>query len=57
MGEVHGTKEIPEFVGELACSFLQSGKKLILGLEIPSDTQEAINTYINSPALLWIKRH
>ncbi|MBX7230236.1 MAG: hypothetical protein K1X48_11615 [Burkholderiaceae bacterium] len=49
VGEVHGTKEIPEFVGELACSFLQSGKKLILGLEIPSDTQEAINTYMNSP--------
>ena len=48
VGEVHGTKEIPEFVGELACSFLQSGKKLILGLEIPSDTQETINVYMNS---------
>lgn len=48
VGELHGTNEIPEFVGELACSFIKAGKKLILGLEIPTDTQEAINTYMSS---------
>lgn len=46
--EVHGTNEIPAFIGELACSFIKSGKKLILGLEVPSDIQEAINTYMSS---------
>jgi hypothetical protein len=48
IGELHGTNEIPAFTADLACALLKNGKKLILGLEVPTDRQEAISTYMAS---------
>ncbi len=48
IGELHGTNEIPAMTAAIACSILNSGKPLILGLEIPTDRQEAINSFLTS---------
>ncbi len=48
VGEMHGTNEIPGFVGGLACSILREGKPLIVGLESPASNQLALNAYMDS---------
>ncbi len=48
VGELHGTNEMPAFVSSLACAFLRTGKPLLLGLEVPTDRQPAINEYMES---------
>ncbi len=48
ISELHGTNEIPDLVGRLACTLVKNGKKLIVGLEIPTDRQDAINRYMAS---------
>ncbi|WP_428265697.1 hypothetical protein [Haliangium sp.] len=48
LGEMHGTAEIPAFAGDLACRAAARGHRVLLGLEIPSTEQEAIDRYLAS---------
>ena len=47
IGEVHGSKEIPEFVGNLLCSLSKNAAPYILALEIPTEEQEKLDSYVN----------
>jgi hypothetical protein len=47
VGELHGGNETPELVALLASDALRS-RSVRLGLEIPSDEQAALNTYLHS---------
>jgi hypothetical protein len=52
-GEIHGTKEIPAFVAEVACQALAAGLPLLVALEVPRSTGEAMDLYVRgdgSPA-------
>jgi hypothetical protein len=48
LGELHGTAEIPRFVGDLACEASVGGSRVQLGLEIPSQEQSRINLFLAS---------
>lgn len=48
VGEVHGTEQIPAFVGGLVCSLLKAGRPVILALERFDNEQPALNQYLNS---------
>ncbi|WP_394779374.1 hypothetical protein [Undibacterium sp.] len=48
VGETHGTKQIPEFVGSLACSLANANRPLLVGLEMSIDEQKPILEYIES---------
>lgn len=56
VGESHGTQEMPKFAGELACHFVKSGETVLLGLEMPSSLQTAINAYHASEGSIEQKR-
>ena len=47
-GEMHGTVESPAIVGEHACLLKQNGRRVVLGLEIPIEQQQAIDQYLQS---------
>ena len=47
-GELHGTNEMPGFVAGLACSLLKGGRQVVLSLEVPSDVQPAIDSFVTS---------
>ncbi|MBI3714655.1 MAG: hypothetical protein HY255_01525 [Betaproteobacteria bacterium] len=49
IGESHGTSEVPQAIGDLACSFLTAHKAVVVGLEIPDVEQVAIDSYLRSP--------
>ena len=42
-GELHGTNEIPKMFGKVACNLIsnQSGKIILIGLELPADFDDA----------------
>lgn len=48
VGEVHGTKELPEFTSGLVCSLLKDGRSVILALERFAEEQEHLQRYIES---------
>lgn len=48
LGEMHGSREIPAFTGNLACRAAMAGHAVIVGLEIPQVEQAAINRYLAS---------
>lgn len=50
VGALHGTAEIPAALGHLACQAAVSrqGEPILVGLEIPSSTQEAIDAFLES---------
>jgi hypothetical protein len=47
-GEVHGTREIPAFVGEVACQAVAAGLPVVLALEVPGSVGEAMDLYVRS---------
>jgi hypothetical protein len=47
LGELHGTREIPEFVGRLVGDYAQHGP-VVLGLEVPVSEQTAIEGFLSS---------
>lgn len=49
-GEIHGTREIPAFVGEALCHAARRGPTR-LGLEIPATEQASIEAYLASAGL------
>jgi len=48
LGEIHGTAEVPRFVGDVACHAARSGPTT-LALEIPRDEQPRIDRFLASP--------
>jgi hypothetical protein len=48
LGEMHGSREIPAFTGNLACRAVVAGHAVIVGLEIPQVEQAAIDRYLTS---------
>lgn len=48
VGEVHGTRETPEFVGRLACAAASQFGSASVALEIPTSQQPLIDAFINS---------
>lgn len=47
-GELHGTKETPALVGEYVCWLSHRSGEVIVGLEIPTTEQAAIDAYLAS---------
>jgi hypothetical protein len=47
LGEIHGTAEIPSFVGAIACEATQ-GHPVLIGLEIPEEMNQAFAVYLAS---------
>lgn len=50
VGELHGTAEIPAALGHLACQAAvgRPGETILVGLEIPSSTQPAVDAFLAS---------
>lgn len=49
VGEMHGTTQVPEVVGRIACHAARAPEAdVILGLELPSDNQPAVDAYLAS---------
>src|SRR5258708_1877132 len=48
LGELHGTSEIPRFVGDLACEASLGKSGVQLGLEIPRNEQLRIDSFLAS---------
>ena len=48
LGELHGTRETPEFTGEYGCLLAQGVVEVILALEIPEREQQSISTYLST---------
>ena len=48
VGEVHGTEQVPAFVGQLVCGLLKQGRPVILALERNGAEQPALNRYLAS---------
>lgn len=48
VGEVHGTNEAQRLIAEIIDHAIRHEREVILGLEIPSQEQKSINTYLES---------
>lgn len=48
VGEIHGTREYPDFVARLACRALASGRAVTLALELPQEEQARLDAYLAS---------
>ncbi len=48
LGELHGTREIPAFVGALGCHVASAGVPVVVGLELPREEQRALRRYLKS---------
>ncbi len=55
-GEIHGTKEIPEFMSTLVCNALATKKEVVLLLEYPVSINSDIKTFINSKGTIKDKQ-
>jgi hypothetical protein len=45
-GEVHGTREVPEFVAAYLCAAAKKQRKITLAVEYPSNQQNALDTFL-----------
>jgi hypothetical protein len=48
VGDMHGTREIPTFVGDLV-ETLAADHHVVLGLEIPAGETPSLDAYLASP--------
>jgi hypothetical protein len=48
LGEQHGTREVPAFVGALGCHVASAGVPVVVGLELPREEQRALRRYLKS---------
>jgi hypothetical protein len=48
-GEVHGTREVPEFVVAYLCAAAKKQRRITLAIEFPSNEQGAIDAFMASP--------
>ncbi len=56
LGEVHGTKEGPEFAGQIACNALEKNLMVTIALELPQADQEQLDEYLDSDGSMEAKR-
>ncbi|WP_338845365.1 hypothetical protein V8J88_16765 [Massilia sp. W12] len=47
VGELHGSQEIPAYVGRLLCAYAEQKLPVILHVEFPESHQEAFNAFMN----------
>jgi hypothetical protein len=48
LGEVHGTQQVPRFLGDLACRAAAAGLAVVVLLEIPADEDPGFARYLGS---------
>lgn len=48
LGEVHGTREVPDTVARLACHAAYHGQTVVVGLEIPEEEQPRLERFLAS---------
>jgi hypothetical protein len=48
LGELHGSNEIPAFVGTLACHLASAGQPVVVGLQLPHEEQRTLQRYLQS---------
>ena len=48
LGELHGTREAPEFFGSLACNLASNGQRLLIGIEFSPFYEEALQEAWNA---------
>jgi hypothetical protein len=48
LGEIHGTEQVPRFLGDLACRAAAAGLAVVVLLEIPADEDPAFARYLAS---------
>lgn len=48
VGEQHGTNEVPQTVGDLACAAVRVGIPVTLALELPATDQAKVDEYLHS---------
>ncbi len=48
LGEIHGTKEAPYYIGQMACNGLKNEIKVTVGLELPKSEQYQVDEFLNS---------
>ncbi len=56
LGEVHGTKEGPEFAGQIACNALKKNLMVTIALELPQADQDQLDKYLDSNGSIEAKR-
>jgi hypothetical protein len=44
-GEVHGSNELPDFVGSAACQLANSPRSVLVALEVPAEEQKLLDAY------------
>ena len=49
LGELHGTQEVPRFVGQTLCHAAHAGAPVVLALELPAREQRALDRYPRRP--------
>ena len=48
LGEIHGTREAPAFVGDVVCHALAAGLEVTVALELPQEDQERLDAFLAS---------
>lgn len=48
VGEMHGTREVPSYFGQLVCTALDRDTSVAVGLELPVSMAPALDRYMNS---------
>ncbi len=48
IGEIHGTKEIPDYFSKIICAYSKEYKSIKVGLELPVKENKSIQEYISS---------
>jgi hypothetical protein len=48
IGEIHGTREIPEFITSLATKLIKQGDAVVVGVEWPYSENKSIKTFMES---------
>jgi hypothetical protein len=48
LGELHGTREGPEFAGELACRAARQQRPVVLGLEMAAESADSVRAFVQS---------
>ncbi len=56
LGEIHGTRESPEFAGQIACNALKKELMVTIALELPQADQEQLDEYLDSDGSSEAKR-
>ncbi|MBJ6761384.1 hypothetical protein JGU66_11465 [Myxococcaceae bacterium JPH2] len=48
LGELHGTQEVPRFIAQAACQVASAGVKVSVGLELPVENEQRMETFLAS---------